>query len=222
MPERTPAIFISYRGSDVAWAPDLVYTELVAAFGEEAVFKAGNNLRAGDEYPPILEEMAASCPVMLVCIGPDWLAAHNADGMRRLDDARDWVRREIDLSLRNGNRVVPLLLGNFDDISIPAKQDLPEDIAQLADHQAFRLEPGSRLRITMPDLIAQLAERVPGLTRHSSHRGAGRISAALVVGTAAGKVTTVRAPVGMSHAVNVITKIDDVAETGEVTGVELL
>ena len=61
--ERT--IFMSYRSSDVAWAPDLVYAKPAAEFGEEAVFKAGNNPRAGDEYPSILEEMAASCPVML-------------------------------------------------------------------------------------------------------------------------------------------------------------
>ena len=51
---------------------------------------------------------------------------------------------------------------------------------------------------------------------------AGRISATLEVGAASGKVTTVRAPADMSHAVNVITKIDGVTDTGEVTVVEPL
>lgn len=165
MSERGPAIFISYRGGDEVWAPDLVYTSLVGEFGAEAVFKAGFNLRAGELFPPVLEERAASCQVMLVCIGPRWLAPRSADGTRRLDDVDDWVRKEIEISLRNGNHVIPLLLGNLNDISVPAPEDVPADIAPLVERQAFRLEPGGRLRITLPDLAARLAELVPGLQR---------------------------------------------------------
>jgi len=170
MPKRKPLIFISYRGGDAQWAPDLVHNDLAAKFGKSAVFKAGPSLRAGDEFPLILENMAASCPVMLVCIGPQWLTAKNPDGTRRLDDTHDWVRREIELALTNSNRVVPLLLGNRNEISIPAPQDLPADIAPLVRRQAVWLEPGGRLRITLPDLAAQLADLVPDLAERKRSR----------------------------------------------------
>lgn len=163
MAERPPSIFISYRGGDETWAPDLVFTSLAAAFGTDAVFKAGYGLRAGQDYPPILERMAAACSIMLVCIGPRWLAAENAAGVRRLDEPTDWVRREIDIALRAGNHVIPLLLGSQDAVVIPPPEELPPDIAPLARRQAFRLEPGGRLRTTLPDLTARLAELVPSL-----------------------------------------------------------
>lgn len=63
---------------------------LAAEFGEAAVFKAGFNLRSEDEYPPVLEDMAADCPIVLVCIGPRWIAARNTGSTRRLDDSHDW------------------------------------------------------------------------------------------------------------------------------------
>lgn len=223
MPERRPAaIFISYRGGDAVWAPDLVYSELAEAFGAESVFKAGIDLRAGDVYPPILEEMATGCAVMLVCIGPRWLAAQNADGTRRLDDADDWVRREIELALRNGNHVIPLLVGNLSEVLVPLPRDLPPEIAPLVHRQAFRLEPGGRLRITMPDLIAQLAGLVPGLTKRSANTVGGRLSSTIQIGTHRGKVTGSRAAEGVSHTVDSTIKINEVTETGEVTGTELL
>jgi len=222
VPERRPAVFISYRGGDAPWAPDLVYTALKAEFGEEAVFKAGFNLRAGNDYPPTLEEMAASCAVMLVCMGRHWIAAQNTDGTRRLDDSHDWVRREIELSLRNGNVVIPLLLGNPDEISIPSPQDLPPDIAPLVRRQAFRLEPGGRLRITLPDLIAQLVELVPELGRQSTDTRGGTITARMQIGNLRGKAAAVRTHEGTSHQIDAEMKVDDLAETGDATVVDLL
>jgi len=222
MPKRKPLIFISYRGGDAQWAPDLVHNELAAKFGKKAVFKAGPSLRAGDEFPPILEDMAASCPVMLVCIGPQWLAAKNPDGTRRLDDARDWVRREIELALTNGNRVIPLLLGDRDEISIPAPEDLPVDIARLVHRQAVRLEPGGRLRITLPDLVAQLTDLVPDLAERKRSRDNSGIKAEADIGKVKGKAVVVRADGNEPHRVDAKLKADVITATGEVTVVDLL
>lgn len=224
MPKRKPLIFISYRGSsgNDKWAPDLVHDALAGKFGRSAVFKAGPSLRAGDEFPPILDEMAASCPVMLVCIGPEWLAAQNGDGTRRLDDPDDWVRREIELALKNGNRVVPLLLGDRDEISIPAPEDLPADIAPLAYRQAVRLEPGGRLRITLPDLARQLADMVPDLAKRKRNRDKSGIKAAAEVGEVQGKAVVVRADGTEPRRVDAKLKADVITATGEVTVVDLI
>ena len=223
MRENKPDFFISYRGGDAEWGPDLVYTTLISAFGEEAVFKAGFSLRAGDEFPPILAERAASCPVMLVCMGPRWLAAQSTDGTRRLDDTQDWVRREIELSLRNGNHVIPLLLGNLHDTPLPRPQDLPAQIAPLVRRQAFRLEPGGRLRITLPALVERMTELVPHRASQRPLDGNGAVvTGRIKVRNLRGKVVGVRAYEGVPHQIDAEVEVEELAETGEATIVDLL
>jgi hypothetical protein len=107
-------VFISYRTSD---CPDLVWRldgDLARALGREAVFLDKARLIGGQEWPAELEANARSCPIMLAMIGPDWQTAAFTDEDRkafpRLFDSRDWVRREIELSLNAGNMVVPVYM----------------------------------------------------------------------------------------------------------------
>jgi TIR domain len=160
---RSHLIFISYRGSDEIWATELVYARMTEAFGDDAVFKAGNSLRAGQDFPPILRKEAASCPVMLVCIGPAWLTAIAPDGGRRLDSPDDWVREEIAISLKADNYVVPLLIGNHNEVSVPKPDQVPESIRAMVHRQAWQLAPGRLLGATVPMLVDRLAELVPEL-----------------------------------------------------------
>jgi hypothetical protein len=160
---RSHLIFISYRGSDQNWATELVYARMTEAFGADAVFKAGNALRAGEDFPPILRREAASCPVMLACIGPGWLAATAPDGGRSLDSPGDWVREEIAISLQAGNHVVPLLIGNHNEVAVPEPDQVPELIRAMVHRQAWRLAPGGGLDATIPMLVDRLAELVPEL-----------------------------------------------------------
>jgi TIR domain len=160
---RSHLIFISYRGSDQNWATELVYKSMTEAFGADAVFKAGNSLRAGEEFPATLRSEAASCPVMLACIGPGWLTATAPDGSRRLDSPDDWVREEIAISLRAGNQLVPLLLGNRDEVEVPKPDLVPDSIRAMVYRQALWLAPGRGLDATIPILVDRLAELVPEL-----------------------------------------------------------
>ena len=163
MSSRNHLIFINYRGSDENWATELVYARMTVAFGPDAVFKAGNAIRPGETFPPVLRREAACCPVMLACIGPHWLTANCAADGNRLDHPDDWVRREIAIALSAGNHVIPLLIGNHDQVSIPDPYLLPLDIRDLAHRQAHRLAPGGGLDRSIPDLIVRLAELVPEL-----------------------------------------------------------
>ena len=222
MPAREPVIFINYRGGIADWGPDFVHRELTAAFGTEAVFKAGQTLRPGEEFPRTLETRAASCPIMLVCIGPGWLTAQNPDGTRRLDDVHDWVRREIGLALHNGNHVVPLLLGNISEVCLPLKKDLAEDIAPLVERHAERLEPGSRYPSLVRDLVEKLAALAPDLPRRTPDAGGAPASIQVQIGIASGMVTAVRTRAGIPQRIDADLRIDEVTETGEVTGLDLL
>ena len=57
----------------------------------------------------VITEAIARSRVLLVIIGPQWLAAE-ANGCRRLDRPDDPVRVELETALRRGLRVIPLLL----------------------------------------------------------------------------------------------------------------
>jgi len=168
--DRSHLIFISYRGSDQNWATELVYARMTEAFGDSAVFKAGNAIRAGQDFPPILRTAAASCPVMLVCIGPGWLTATAPDGRRRLDSPDDWVRQEIAISLQAGNHVVPLLIGNRNEVAVPKPGQVPKPIRAMVRRQAFFLAPGGGLDATIPRLVDRLAELVPQLAERRRGR----------------------------------------------------
>ena len=167
---RSHLIFISYRGSDQNWATELVYARMTEAFGVNVVFKAGNSLWAGEEFPATLRSEAASCPVMLACIGPGWLTATAPDGSRRLDSPNDWVREEIAISLRSGNHLVPLLLGNRNEVEVPKPDLVPESIRAMVHRQALWLAPGRGLEVTVPMLVDQLAELVPELAERRRGR----------------------------------------------------
>ena len=163
MPEPDHLIFVNYRGSDEIWATEYVYARMTDAFGEAAVFKAGNALRPGDMFSPVLTEKAARCPVMLACVGPTWLTASGPDGRRRLESPDDWVRREIAIALQAGNRVIPLLLGDRSTVAAPDPAQLPPDIRDLSGLQVRWLTPGAGLPLTVRRLIEELVELEPAL-----------------------------------------------------------
>lgn len=163
MADRNPLIFISYRGSDENWATALVHLSLKKAFGEDAVFKAGNSIPVGEDFQVALRKEAASCPVMLACIGPGWLTATGPDGSRRLDSPDDWVREEIRISLESRNRLVPLLLGNRNEVQVPEPDQVPESIRAMVYRQALWVDPGRGLEATIVDLIDQLTKLTPKL-----------------------------------------------------------
>jgi hypothetical protein len=175
---RNRLIFIIYRGSDQNWATELVYARMTEAFGVDGVFKAGNALRVGEEFPAILRREAASCPVMLACIGPGWLTATGPDGSRRLDSAGDWVREEIAISLQAGNHVVPLLIGNHNEVTVPEPDQVPEPIRAMVRRQAWRLAPGGGLDATIPMLVDSLAELVPELAERRRDRSTAQFASA--------------------------------------------
>ena len=137
-----------------------------AAFGEDAVFKAGNSIPDGERWKKILLDKAESCPVMLVCIGPGWLTATASDGSRKDSTSpHDWVREEIAISLQADNHLVPLLIGNRNEVSVPEPDLVPESIRAMVHRQALWLASGRGLDATIPMLVDRLAEPRPGTGR---------------------------------------------------------
>src|SRR5262249_3605363 len=119
-------VFINYRGEDSDTAAALIDRELSASLGSDRVFLGSRSIPAGADFAEEILGRLRACSVLLVVIGPRWLTLADAAEQRLIDDPQDWVRREIAEALAAGLRVIPVLTDNA---TLPAKADLPPDIA---------------------------------------------------------------------------------------------
>ena len=103
-------IFISYRRRDSAPIAKRIYEWLAARPNGSAVFMDLSGIEPGENFHEALRREIDAAEVMLVIIGKEWAFAEDADGMNRLDKARDVVRREIAIGLESSARVVPVLV----------------------------------------------------------------------------------------------------------------
>jgi hypothetical protein len=132
-------IFVSYRRADAGWPARWLADRLAAQFGADVVFQDVDSIRPGDDFADEIEAAVGSCSVLLALIGPRWLAAESGTG-RRLDNPQDWVRLEIEAAIRRRIRVIPVLL---DGARMPATDELPPSLRELARRQAVTLSPVS-------------------------------------------------------------------------------
>ncbi len=145
-------IFINYRREDMPFAGTLLSGELERRFGAENIFFDTGTLQPG---MPFHEEIKAhlngTAGAFIALIGPNWQAT--MDAHRRLND-HDYVVEEIELGLRNGWTIIPMLLNNA---TLPELARLPRSIRALRDYQAARLRldsPGGDI----DNLTARLEE----------------------------------------------------------------
>jgi TonB family protein len=130
------AIFVSYRRNDSQGEAGRLFDDLVTHFGEQKVFMDVAGIEAGRDFRKAIEESVANCGVLLVIIGPSWLAAKNEAGVRRLDDPADFVREEVAAALRRDIPVIPVLVRGAE---MPRVEQLPETLTDLAYRNCVEL-----------------------------------------------------------------------------------
>ena len=131
-------VFINYRRDDTKWPAKTIYEELTRRIGPERVFKDVDNIELGENFVEQITAAVARCEVMLSLIGEDWLDSKDAQGRRRLDNPRDFVRLEIETALQRGVRVIPILV---DGAEMPPAESLPESLRPLTERQAVSISP---------------------------------------------------------------------------------
>jgi len=104
------------------------------------------------------EQALSSCAVLIAIIGKQWLTIAGADGRRRLDNPKDYVRLEIATALKRNIRVVPILVQGT---TMPRSQSLPAPLAKLARRNALEISD-KRFDYDGNKLIETLA-KVPSL-----------------------------------------------------------
>lgn len=146
-------LFISYRRSDSNEVVGRIYDRLVRDLGEECVFHDIDSIPLGIDFADYLDEQVQASTGLLAIIGPDWLTVKDAQGVRRLDDPNDFVRIEIELALRRGIPVVPVLVRGA---AMPGAADLPESLQKLARRNGISVRADPDFHNDMTALIRKL------------------------------------------------------------------
>lgn len=151
-------IFISYRRDDSLGFSGRLEHDLSRCFGGALVFR-DREIPPGADFARHIEGQLGQAEVVLVVIGRHWLDAVDAVGRRRLEQPDDWVRREIELALRHGMPVIPVLVGG---VSMPSPSELPPSLVSMARFQAHALSD-LRWHDDVQTLCQGLVELVPRL-----------------------------------------------------------
>lgn len=133
------SIFVSYRRKDTGGHTGRLYDRLIQRFDVEDIFYDQSGIVSGDDFPQAIQNALDSAQVILIVVGPDWLSIENR---KRLDDPKDFVRREVLSALsrviksENKPLVVPVLVGDAEQL---AEVNLPDDLRQLTFIQSHLL-----------------------------------------------------------------------------------
>jgi hypothetical protein len=154
-----PGIFISYRRSEAAGQAGRLFDRLSARFGEDRVFMDVDTLTPSEHFATKIEKAIATADVMLVLIGPDWIAQ-----IDRLANPADFVRREIVAALRVEGRLIPVCL---DGATIPPAARLPEELRPLVANEGAVLRHGEFTRDAdyLADVLAPFVKPSSDATR---------------------------------------------------------
>jgi hypothetical protein len=147
-------IFINYRRGDDPGNTGRLFDRLQEVFPPQQLFLDVDNIAPGLDFTRELNNRVAQCDILLAIIGKGWIDARDANGERRLDDPEDFVRIEIASALRQGKRVIPILVG---DAHMPRPDELPKPLRPLAHRNAVRLTH-ERFRADTQGLIKALKE----------------------------------------------------------------
>lgn len=123
-------VFISYRRSSSSWTAQRLYTDLSRELGADQVFVDVDTLQPGSHWPSDVTDALRAASTVLVLIDPEWVDA------RRLHDPGDVVRKEIELAMSCRRKLIPVLV---DGASMPAREALPNSLAQLLSYQSVTL-----------------------------------------------------------------------------------
>jgi pterin-4a-carbinolamine dehydratase len=167
-------VFVSYRRD-----PDLLRAELVTRVIETALNRSGRDrvrvfrdirMRLGTRWPDEVRAQLLAAKVVLVLIGPGWLAAKDQFARRRIDQADDWVRLEIEMALANGKAIVPVAFGE----ALPSAEALPESIRDLLSWQAAVVRKAN-IDADMQPVLAELLRQIDDEEATPSRQLAGTV-----------------------------------------------
>ncbi len=151
-----PSIFMSYRRDDSADIAGRIYDRLSHSFGPGVVFKDVDSIPLGADFRKVVDKTLEHCHVVLAVIGDRWLITKDSEGNYRLSLPDDFVRVELEVALRRGVPIIPVLVRGA---SMPTEKDLSLELRQLAFRNAIQVRAD-------PDFQNDIERLIGGLRAH--------------------------------------------------------
>jgi hypothetical protein len=131
-----PRVFVSYRRSDSIAHAGRLYDSLATILPEDHIFMDVDTIGPGQDFAQVIDDAVARSDVLLLVIGMHWSDATDLRGQRRLDDANDVTRQEVETALRRAVRLVPVLVQGA---PMPNPSELPPSLRDLTRYNAVEL-----------------------------------------------------------------------------------
>jgi hypothetical protein len=158
--QRLPRIAISYRREDSAAITGRIFDRLVAHYGRDAVFRDIEAIPLGVDFREYINTILARTDVGLVVVGKRWFGARR--GGRRIDNPADPVRVELEIILRRGMPVVPILVEGG---AMPTADQLPDSLKELVYHNGLDVDSGRDFDQHIERLIRNIGPILIGAER---------------------------------------------------------
>jgi len=159
-----PKLIISYRRSDSDAMAGRIRDNLVAYYGNDAVFIDVDNIPFGKDFRDHIREAFGHHDHMLAVVGQKWLGPRKG-GRARIQEESDPVRVEIEMALQRSIPMVPVLVNGA---RMPKPEDLPDSLKAFLFRNAAEVDSGRDFRQYMERLIRSidsilgLRARTPG------------------------------------------------------------
>ena len=168
-------LVVSYRRVDTGGDARSLAEALAERFGEDNVFFDIHGIAPGQPFDQVIAKAVAASDVFIACIGQHWLTVTAQDGSRRIDNPKDYVRRELEGALAADVLVIPV---TFEGAQMPSADDLPDSLKPFStrndvDIRAARWHDDVR---DFSDYLAQLKRK----KLRAGRKGVAGLVAALV------------------------------------------
>lgn len=150
-----PIIVISYRRSDTDAIAGRIRDRLANNYGDQSVFMDIDNIPFGVDFRDHIKSVLGQADVLLAIIGRNW--AGTAKKQRRLSQATDLVRIELETALSQGIPVIPVLVNGA---IIPSASDLPPSLRDLCYRNAADVESGRDFHHHVDRLIKSIDQNL--------------------------------------------------------------
>ena len=134
--------------------------QLKARYGDASVYMDIDNIPLGTDFRDHIHTALDQADVLIVVVGPKWLGARR-NGSNRIMDDYDPVRTEVEVALKRGIAVVPVLV---DGAAMPDAADLPESIKSFRFRNAASVDAGIDFHQQV-ERLARSVDRIIGEER---------------------------------------------------------
>jgi len=160
-----PRITISYRRDDSLDVTGRIFDRLAAHFGRESVFRDIDNIPLGVDFRRHLDVVLDGSDIIIAIVGPQWIGPSR--GLSRLAHNTDPVRVEIEIALKTGKPLIPVLVSRA---LMPSPEQLPKSLQEFAYRNAPQVDSGQDFDVHLGRLIRAMERILEVDDAHAANR----------------------------------------------------